>query len=97
MTVLHHDHAPVHVALGDRGAPLVTASGTAVGTVEPSLAGKDRVVVMQITSGAPGTHYTCRLMLEDGSSRDAGSWWMPASGQATWIAYATAATSSGSN
>ncbi|MFD8029336.1 hypothetical protein ACFV3F_11365 [Streptomyces sp. NPDC059717] len=92
VTVLHHDDAPVHVAVGDRGAPLVTASGTAVGTVEPSLADKDRVVVMQITSGAPGAHYTCRLLLEDGSSRDAGSWWMPDSGQATWIAYATAAT-----
>ncbi|MEU6515982.1 hypothetical protein [Streptomyces sp. NPDC046978] len=92
VTVLHHDGTPVHVAPDDRGAPLVTASGTTVGTVEPSRAGKDRVVVMQITTGTPGAHYTCRLLLDDGSSRDAGSWWMPVSGQATWIAYTTAAT-----
>ncbi|RPF31490.1 hypothetical protein EDD92_1335 [Streptomyces sp. TLI_185] len=42
---------------------------------------------MQITAGRPGTHYTCRLLLKDGSSRTAGQWWMPASGRATWIAY----------
>ncbi|MDO0931156.1 hypothetical protein QQY66_05460 [Streptomyces sp. DG2A-72] len=46
---------------------------------------------MQITDGPPGTHCTCRLLLTDGSTRDAGEWWMPPSGRATWIAYGDAA------
>ena len=91
-TLLHHDSAPVQVAPSEHGAALVTGSGTRVGTVEPSSAGNERVVVMQITSGSPGTHYTCRLVLKDGSTRDAGQWWMPSSGRATWIAYGSAAS-----
>lgn len=91
-TVLHHDSAPVQVAPSEHGAALVTGSGARVGTVEPSSAGNERVVVMQITSGSPGTHYTCRLRLKDGSTRDAGQWWMPSSGRATWIAYGSAAS-----
>src|SRR4051794_29487146 len=90
-TLLHHESAPVQVTASDHGAELVTGSGTKVGTVEPSRVGDERVVVMQITSGSPGTHYTCRLLLKDGSSRDAGQWWMPQSGRATWIAYGSAA------
>ncbi|MGW9032680.1 hypothetical protein ACWGQ5_53855 [Streptomyces sp. NPDC055722] len=92
VAVLGRDAAPVHAAPSDHEASLVTASGASVGTVEPSWAGDDRVVVMQITAGRPGTHYTCRLLLKDGSTRDAGAWWMPASGQATWIAYGAADT-----
>jgi hypothetical protein len=94
VAVLGHDASRTHMAPApsDHGALLVTASGAAVGTVEPSRAGDDRVVVMQITAGRPGTHYTCRLLLGDGSTRDAGAWWMPASGQATWIAYAAVDT-----
>ncbi|MFE7172675.1 hypothetical protein [Streptomyces sp. NPDC057616] len=91
-TLLHHDSAPVQVAPSEHGAALVTGSGAHVGTVEPSSAGSERVVVMQITSGGPGTHYTCRLLLKDGSTRDAGQWWMPSSGRATWIAYGSAAS-----
>lgn len=87
VAVFDRDTAPVHVAPSDHGASLITTSGASVGTVEPSRAGDDRVVVMQITAGRPGTHYTCRLLLNDGSTRDAGAWWMSASGQATWIAY----------
>ncbi|MFG2792799.1 hypothetical protein [Streptomyces sp. NPDC048419] len=90
--VLHHDSAPVQVAPSEHGAALVTGSGARVGTVEPSSAGNERVVVMQITAGSPGTHYTCRLQLKDGSTRDAGQWWMPSSGRATWIAYGSAAS-----
>lgn len=90
VAVLGRDAAPVQVAPSDRGASLVTTSGAAVGTVEPSRVGDDRVVVMQITAGRPGTHYTCRLLLHDGATRDAGAWWMPASGRATWIAYRAA-------
>jgi hypothetical protein len=90
VAVLGRDAGPVHVAPSRQGASLVTASGASVGTVEPSRAGDDRVVVMQITAGRPGTHYTCRLLLEDGSTRNAGAWRMPASGQATWIAYGAA-------
>lgn len=89
-TLLHHESAPVQVAASDHGARLVTGSGAAVGTVEPSRAGTERVLVMQITAGRPGTHYTCRLLLKDGSTRDAGQWWMPQSGRATWIAYGSA-------
>ncbi|MFF0794315.1 hypothetical protein [Streptomyces spiralis] len=92
VAVLGHDAARSHAAPSDHGASLVTASGAAVGTVEPSRVGDDGVVVMQITAGRPGTHYTCRLLLNDGSTRDAGAWWMPASGRATWIAYGAADT-----
>ncbi|MFF3491706.1 hypothetical protein ACFYWS_10185 [Streptomyces sp. NPDC002795] len=77
---------PPAVTASDHGAALVTGSGTAVGTVEPSRVGDQRVVVMQIADGVPGGYYTCRLQLKDGSVRDAGHWWLPASGQATWIA-----------
>ncbi|MFJ9542976.1 hypothetical protein ACIRPX_37840 [Streptomyces sp. NPDC101225] len=90
--LLHHDSSPVQVAPSKHGAALVTGSGARVGTVEPSSAGGERVVVMQITSGSPGTHYTCRLLLKDGSTRDAGQWWMPSSGRATWIAYGSASS-----
>ncbi|MCW8379873.1 cupin domain-containing protein [Streptomyces justiciae] len=78
------------VAVSERGARLVTGSGATVGTVEPSRFGTESVLVMQITDGRPGTHYTCRLLLKDGSTRDAGHWWLPSSGRATWIAYGTA-------
>lgn len=76
----------------DIGALLVTPSGSTVGSVEPSLIGADSVVVMQVTAGRPGTHYRCRLHLKDGSVREAGEWRVPASGRATWIAYATASS-----
>ncbi|WP_405875344.1 hypothetical protein [Streptomyces sp. NBC_00005] len=88
--LLHHESAQVQVTASDHGALLVTGSGARVGTVEPSRVGEDRVVVMQITAGRPGIHYTCRLVLTDGSTRDAGQWWMPPSGRATWIAYGSA-------
>jgi hypothetical protein len=86
------DQGPAQVTASDRGALLVTGAGTTVGTVEPSRFGAERVVVMQITDGPPGTHYTCRLLFTDGTTRDAGAWWMPSSGRATWIAYGDAAT-----
>ncbi|MEU6141168.1 hypothetical protein ABZ848_12485 [Streptomyces sp. NPDC047081] len=88
--VLGHRSTPAQVTASDHGAVLTTRSGSRVGTVEPSRLGSDHVMVMQITAGPPGTHYTCRLLLKDGSTRDAGQWWMPASGRATWIAYGSA-------
>ncbi|MFC8519250.1 hypothetical protein [Streptomyces sp. NPDC057257] len=88
--VLGHRSTPAQVTASDHGAVLTTRSGARVGTVEPSSLGADRVMVMQIAAGRPGTHYTCRLLLKDGSTRDAGQWWMPASGRATWIAYGSA-------
>jgi hypothetical protein len=72
------------------GAALRTSSGSEVGTVEPSAVGGEEVVVLQVTDGHPGTHYTCRMVLADGSTRDAGDWRMPASGRSTWIAYGSA-------
>ncbi|MFI8535169.1 hypothetical protein ACIGMX_33625 [Streptomyces aquilus] len=79
------------VAVSDRGALLVTGAGTTVGTVEPSRLGTEPVLVMQITDGSsPGTRYTCRLVLKDGTTRDAGHWRLPSSGRATWIAYGAA-------
>ncbi|MFC8347126.1 hypothetical protein [Streptomyces sp. NPDC057280] len=78
------------VAVSDRGALLVTGSGATVGTVEPSRLGAEPVLVMQITDGRPGTHYTCRLLLKDGTAREAGDWRVPSSGRATWIAYGAA-------
>jgi hypothetical protein len=89
-TLLDDGPAPPRVTAGADGALLLTGAGTTVGTVEPSYAGAAHVVVMQVTSGQPGTHYTCRLLLKDGTSRDAGQWWTPPSGRATWIAYGSA-------
>ncbi|MFI7400601.1 hypothetical protein ACIBW9_08940 [Streptomyces sp. NPDC049541] len=88
--LLHHESAPAQVTASDHGGLLLTGSGARVGTVEPSRAGTEHVLVMQITAGRPGAHYTCRLLLKDGSTRDAGQWWMPSSGRATWIAYGSA-------
>ncbi|GGJ08620.1 anti-sigma factor family protein [Streptomyces brasiliensis] len=90
--LLGHDTAPAGVTVSDGGAPLVTSSGSTVGTVAPSRAGSEHVVVMEVTAGRPGTHYTCRLVLKDGSARDVGQWWTPSSGQATWIAYGSASS-----
>lgn len=56
----------------DRGAALVTAAGSTVGTVEPSQSDGHQVVVLQVTKGRPGTHYTCRVRLGDGTVRVAG-------------------------
>ncbi|MGW2343212.1 hypothetical protein [Streptomyces sp. NPDC001661] len=81
---------PPAVAASEHGATLVTRSGTTVGTVEPSRVGDRQVVVMQIADGGPGGYYTCRLLLKDGSVRDAGHWWLPSSGRATWIAQGAA-------
>ncbi|MET7617211.1 anti-sigma factor [Streptomyces sp. NPDC005408] len=86
------DRAPANVAVSENGARLVSRTGSTVGSVEPSRAGDERVVVMQITDAPPGKHYSCRLVLKDGTVRDAGAWWVPASGRATWIAYGTAST-----
>lgn len=69
------------------GASLVTNAGSAIGSVEPSQADGQEVIVLQITKGIPGIHYTCRMRLADGTVRDAGNWLMPDSGRATWIAY----------
>ncbi|WP_306317493.1 MULTISPECIES: hypothetical protein [unclassified Streptomyces] len=81
---------PPAVTASEHGAELVTRSGTTVGTVEPSRVGDRRVVVMQIAEGGPGGYYRCRLLLKDGSVRDAGHWWLPSSGRATWIAQGSA-------
>jgi anti-sigma factor RsiW len=75
------------LSASDQGAVLRTESGAQVGTVEPSAVGGEHVVVLQVTDGRPGTHYTCRMVLADGSTRDAGDWEMPSSGRSTWIAY----------
>lgn len=71
----------------DRGAAFVTAKGSTVGTVEPSRSDGHQVVVLQVTKGRPGAHYTCRVRLDDGTVREAGDWRMPASGRATWVTY----------
>ncbi|MFZ3555713.1 MULTISPECIES: hypothetical protein [unclassified Streptomyces] len=94
VTVLGHlDRGnPPAVTASEHGAALVTRSGTTVGTVEPSRVGDQRVVVMQIAGGDPGGYYTCRLLLKDGSVRDAGHWWLPSSGRATWIAQGAASS-----
>jgi hypothetical protein len=75
------------LSASSQGAALRTSSGSEVGTVEPSAVGGDPVIVLQVTSGQPGTHYTCRMVLADGSTRDGGDWWMPSSGRSTWIAH----------
>ncbi|WP_405809778.1 hypothetical protein OG729_34180 [Streptomyces sp. NBC_00210] len=86
------DQGPAAVVASEQGARLLTRTGSTVGTVEPSQAGDERVVVMQITDAPPGKHYSCRLVLKDGTVRDGGAWWVPASGRATWIAYGSAST-----
>ena len=76
----------------DRGAALRTHTGSTVGTVEPSRSDGHEVVVLQVTKGQPDAHYTCRVRLDNGMVRVVGNWRMPASGQATWIAYGSEST-----
>ena len=82
-TVLGRSEDPEVTA---RGARLRTAAGAAVGTVEPTRLSGREVLVMQVAGAPVGVRYTCRLDLDDGSSRDAGSWSVPASGSAVWLA-----------
>jgi hypothetical protein len=85
--IVGHGSPPAsQVAVSDRGALLVAGSGATVGTVEPSRLGAEPVLVMRITDGRPGAHCTCRLLLDDGTTREAGDWRLPPSGRATWIA-----------
>ncbi|MET7697975.1 hypothetical protein [Streptomyces sp. NPDC005485] len=91
-TTIADQNPPSSVTASDHGALLVSRGGSTVGTVEPSYVDNHRVVVMQITDGPPDTHYHCRLVLKDGTRHDAGQWWTPSSGRATWITYGAAAT-----
>jgi hypothetical protein len=68
------------------GTALETRDGTVVGSVLPSRHGEEQVLVLLVDDGPPGTHYRCRLRLEDDSTQPAGEWTVPASGSATWIA-----------
>jgi len=85
--------APHEAADQLSGARLVTASGTAVGTVTPSRYDEDAVLVMQVRDAPPGTRYECRLRFPDGHTEDVGWWTVPASGSGVWVARgATGAT-----
>jgi hypothetical protein len=65
--------------------PLNKADGAPVGSVlQGRYEGQD-VLVMHISDGVPGMHYTCRLRLSDGSARTTGEWTVPPSGKAVWI------------
>lgn len=64
---------------------LVTAQGDVVGDLLVGYYEGDQVLVMNIEDGPPGRHYTCRLRLDDGSTRSGGEWTLPASGDAVWI------------
>lgn len=66
-------------------AALVTGSGETVGAVLAGGHADDEVLVLQVEDGPPGIHYTCRLVLADGSTRSAGDWVLPASGDAVWV------------
>lgn len=74
--------APAPVAMG---SALLTAEGTAVGTVLSSRYQDERVLVVTVNSGSVGTRYDCQLLLTDGTRTSAGSWVLRESTGATWI------------
>jgi hypothetical protein len=75
-----------------RAAALVTAGGDTVGDVLTGSYEGAEVLVLRVEDGPPGKHYACRLRLEDGSTRAAGEWDVPASGEAVWVTQAPEGT-----
>lgn len=75
-------------------AALVTATGETVGAVLTGSYDEHGVLVLQVEDGPPGMHYTCRLVLADGSTRGGGDWVLPASGEGVWVARAPEGTTS---
>lgn len=66
------------------GIPLRTDRGDQVGVVTPSRLEGDPVLVVDVTGGAEGKFYECRLRLDDGREMPAGDWVMDSS-DATWV------------
>lgn len=64
---------------------LLTADGTAVGRVAPSIADGREVLVVEVTDGPVGASYTCRLVLADGSSTDVGTWELDPDRANSWV------------
>jgi anti-sigma factor RsiW len=66
------------------GAALRTGEGEQVGVVTPSRVEGEPVIVVDVTDGAAGKYYECRLRLADGRGVPAGDWVME-SPEATWV------------
>jgi hypothetical protein len=66
------------------GIPLRTDRGDQVGVVTPSRLEGEPVLVVDVTGGAEGKYYECRLRLHDGREMSSGDWVMDSS-DATWV------------
>lgn len=85
-TVLHDESPPARSpSASGWAAELRTPAGDTVGSVQTGSSGTRDVLVIQIEDGPAGMEYVCRLRLADGSTRAAGSWRVPASGDAVWV------------
>jgi hypothetical protein len=84
------DTPPAAPSAASPAPRLRTPGGDVVGSVlRSSYHGRD-VLVMSVHDARPGAEYACRVRLEDGSTVAAGSWTVPASGEAVWITPVTA-------
>lgn len=80
-----HDETPPTQGAYTGATELRTAAGDTVGSVQPGRSRSHDVLVIRVVGGPSGMAYTCRLRLEDGSTRVAGSWTVPVSGDAVWV------------
>jgi len=67
------------------GAPLRTAAGDAVGSVQRSWSDAGQVLVVSVSGGRAGERYSCWLVLADGSRQAAGTWALDGSGGGSWV------------
>jgi len=79
------DRHPDTVTVAERAAPLTTGDGDRVGQVSRSWYDGQEVLVVDVTSGKAGMHYTCRLQLVDGGAVPAGDWVLESTQGATWV------------
>lgn len=74
---------PAHTV--SAGTPIVTGDGTRVGSIARTIADGEPALVVALEDGPVGASYTCRLVLTDGSVRDAGDWRLRADGVNSWV------------
>ena len=82
---LLHDESPPTRSTSAWASELRTPAGDTVGSVLTGSSRGREVLVIEVAGGPPGESYTCRLRLADGSTRAAGTWTVPASGDALWV------------
>lgn len=76
---------PVPVAASQWETPLMDSGGQVVGTVARSWSADGPALVVQIDDGPVGYHYTCRLVLADGTVEEVGRWRLAEDRPNSWV------------